>query len=237
MKNKIKDILKLIICCILFLLIGDIVNIFMGVIGININEISNKGKVIYQFVLSLIMFLVLFVLYFKNIKEDFFDIKKNFSKNVRKIIKLFFVFMIIKFLVSLVSTIIMTLLGFDTNSMTSVNQNIIEGLINASPILMFISTAFLAPFYEEFLFRLGIGKVIKSKWLFIIISGTIFGLLHVFPLDEGISLMLGITQSISYVTMGILLSYVYKKHNNIFFSIGVHFLNNFISALTIINML
>ena len=38
--------------------------------------------------------------------------------------------------------------------------------------------------------------------------------MHVFPLEDGVELLLGITQSISYVTMGIFLSLVYYKTNN-----------------------
>ena len=102
---------------------------------------------------------------------------------------------------------------------------------------MAISTSLFAPIYEEFLFRLGFRKVLGNNMLFVIISGVLFGLLHIFPLDDGVSLTLGIFQSISYVSMGIFLAYVYKKYNNIFYSIGIHFLNNFISILTMINML
>ena len=109
----------------------------------------------------------------------------------------------------------MTVLNFDTSSMTSVNQNLIEIYVKTSPFLMVVSTAFLAPFYEEVLFRLGINKVLNNKCLFIVISGMIFGLLHVFPLEEGVTLALGMMQSITYVTMGIFLSYTYYKTNNI----------------------
>ena len=237
MKERTIEFLKFIVCLCLFLFIGNIASLLMKIIGININEFKDKDKVIYQFTMSLIMFIVLFTIYFKKIQNDYADIKKDLGKNIKKTIKLFLIFMIVKYIVSFISILIITLLGYDTTSMTSVNQSMIEGLIKASPVLMLVSTAFLAPFYEEFLFRLGIGSVIKNKWLFIIISGTIFGLLHVFPLENGMNLIVGIIQSISYVTMGIFLSYVYKKNNNIFDSIGLHFLNNFLSALTLINMI
>lgn len=237
MNKKIYEFLKLILCAIIFFYIGDISVFLLKLVGIDMNEVSNKGMVIYQFVISSIMLVILVVAYINSIKKDYIEFKKDINKNITYIVKMFIIFMIVKYAVSFLSVLIMMLIGYDTSSMTSVNQNLIEMYVKSSPILMFFSTAVFAPFYEEILFRLGIGKVVKNKYLFIIISGFIFGLMHVFPLEEGISLGLGIIQSISYVTMGLFLAYVYKKKGNIFSSIGIHFLNNLLSILAMINMM
>lgn len=237
MKEKIYSLLKLLLCFIFFFCIGDIFSYVLGIFGIDVTKFSNKILVIYQFIMSFIIFIVLFFTYKKTINKDYESFRKEKNKNITYIIKMFVIFMIVKYLVSFISVLIMTLLNFDTSSMTSVNQNLIESYVKASPILMLISTAIFAPFYEEVLFRLGFKKVFKNKYIFVILSGMIFGLMHVFPLEEGIPLMLGIMQSITYVTMGIFLSYVYYKTDNIFISIGIHFLNNLLSVLAMINML
>ena len=237
MREKIYEILKLLLCFIFFFCIGDLTTYVLNLLGINIDLLSNKGLVIYQFVMSLVIFAIMFIAYNKYIKKDFYSFKKNINKNITYIIKMFVIFMIVKYIVSFISVFIMMLLKFDTSSMTSVNQNLIETYVKASPFLMVISTAILAPFYEEVLFRLGIKKVLKNKFLFVFISGMIFGLMHVFPLEKGISLTLGLTQSITYVTMGMFLSYSYYKTDNIFISVGIHFLNNLLSVLAMINMI
>jgi len=180
---------------------------------------------------------LLFIIYYKDIKKDFLIFNKNKKDKIVLIIKLFLLFIVVKYAVGLITAIIMMMLKLDTNTITSVNQELIETYIKRAPLLMAISTSLLAPIYEELLFRLGFKKVFGNNMLFVLISGTLFGLLHVFPLEEGISLTLGIVQSISYVSMGIFLAFVYKKYNNIYYSIGIHFLNNFISILTMINML
>lgn len=237
MRERVYFILKLLLCFILFFCIGDMATYILKIFGINIELLSNKALVIYQFVVSLIMFIVLFIVYNKSIKKDFKEFRKDLNKNIIYIIKMFVIFMIVKYIVSFISVLIMTLLKFDTSSMTSINQELIEAYVKTSPILMVISTAILAPFYEETLFRLGMKKVFKIEYLFVIISGVIFGLMHIFPLEEGVTLVLGIIQSITYVTMGIFLSYTYYKTDNIFISIGIHFLNNFLSVLAMINMM
>lgn len=237
MREKIFSILKLFVSLLLFFCVGIISTFILKLFGINIDNLSSKYLVIYQSIISLLMFIILFILYRKEIKEDFKKFIKNIGSNIISIIKLFIIFMIVKYIVSFISILIISLLGMDIESITSVNQNIIIDYVKVSPILMVVTTSIFAPLYEETLFRLGFKKVLNKGILFIIISGLVFGLLHIFPLEDGVTLTLGIIQSISYVTMGIFLSYVYNKTDNIFISIGIHFLNNFISILTMINMM
>ncbi len=234
-KNRIYNILKLLICLVFFFSLNDISSLILKLL--NINSLSNKENVILQFILSLVLVLFTTILYINTIKKDYKKLKNNLSKNISLIIKYFIIFTILKYSVSFLSVIILTIFKYDTTNIISNNQNLIQEYIKASPILMFISVSFLGPYYEEILFRLSFKKVITNKYLYIIISGTLFGLLHIFPLSDGITLILGIIQSISYVVMGIYFSYVYYKTDNIFISMGLHLLNNLLSVIMMLNML
>jgi len=235
MKERLINILKLLFSILLFFLVGTITKNLLDLFNINVD--SEMRLILLQLISSIIIFLLLFIIYYKEIIKDFKLFNINIKDKIIKIIKLFLIFLIVKYIVSFITAIIMIILKLDINSITSVNQELIETYIKRAPILMAISTSLLAPIYEELLFRLGFKKVLGNNIIFVIISGTLFGLLHVFPLDSGVSLTLGVIQSISYISMGIFLSYVYKKYNNIYYSIGIHFLNNFISILTMINMI
>jgi len=237
MNKKGIYILKIIFSLLFFFYFGEIVSSILMIFGIKSNNISILGQSIYQFVGALVLFGILLFIYFKEVKKDFFDFKENIKNNIRNIIKMFIIFMLVKFGVSLLSTIIMLLLKIDINSLTSTNQNIIEDLVTTAPMLMTITAGFIGPAYEEILFRLGFKNVIDKKSLFIIISGLVFGLMHIFPLAEGVSLTIGLIQSISYVSMGFVLAYIYSKYDNIFITIGIHFLNNFLSVITMITMM
>ena len=68
--------------------------------------------------------------------------------------------------------------------------------------------------------------------LFILISGTLFGLIHIFPTD--LSLGVALLQSVVYVVMGVSLAYYYQKYDNIFYSIVIHFYNNLLSIIFIL---
>ena len=108
-------------------------------------------------------------------------------------------------------------------------------MTKSSPILMLISTVLLAPFAEEGIFRLGLKKVIKNKYIFMVISGLLFGFMHVFPTDIGLAVAL--TYSITYVSMGIYLAYIYTETDNIWICIIVHAINNLISMVAIMHMM
>ncbi|MDP3129775.1 MAG: CPBP family intramembrane metalloprotease, partial [Bacillota bacterium] len=59
----------------------------------------------------------------------------------------------------------------------------------------------------------------------ILISGLIFGLMHVATAGD-------LPQAIPYVMMGFVFGYAYwSSGRNIYVTMGVHFLNNFISFL------
>ncbi|MBQ8234787.1 MAG: CPBP family intramembrane metalloprotease, partial [Bacilli bacterium] len=66
-------------------------------------------------------------------------------------------------------------------------------------------------------------KIFKNKYLFIFISGFIFGSLHVFNDSMVISDLLYL---IPYCTPGFIFAYILTKSDNIFNTIGLHFIHN-----------
>ena len=63
MKEKIFKIIKLLICFFSFYYIGEIIQILLKLFGISTKNISNSNMVIYQFVCSLIVFILLCIVY------------------------------------------------------------------------------------------------------------------------------------------------------------------------------
>lgn len=110
---------------------------------------------------------------------------------------------------------------------TSDNQELIEAVLKFdSRIFMIITTILLAPFVEEILFRkflFGILEVklhLKPIWA-VILSAAIFAGIHSIDLFFFQYFALALILSISYAA----------SKNNIFVSMGLHFVNN---AMTII---
>lgn len=214
-----KDAKKIIINIFMFLFyfIYQLITIaIINVFKIKINNNFEKG--LYLLITSLIyMFIVIFV-YKKELKSDI----KNF--NIKTIIKYIPIYLIGILLMSISSYIASSITG----SQSSQNETTVRQYIKMFPIYMSFSTVIYAPFVEEITFRKTFKNIINDKVLFILISGIIFGLVHISITNNTYNELLMI---IPYIIMGIDFSYIYYKSNNIFTTITLHSIHNFILLL------
>ena len=93
---------------------------------------------------------------------------------------------------------------------------------------MLFSCSIVAPVLEEMTFRRALNGLIKNKWIFIILSGVIFGLLHIIgsyksPMD--------LLYIIPYGSMGCAFAYLLSKTDNITLPIIIHMMHNTILVL------
>lgn len=227
MKKDIKYLLKLLLCFILFFNLNYLVALLFNLVGINYNTFNYKDYTYFNVLIELILFVVVMLLYNKEFKKDYKIFKLNFKDNIIKIISYFALFMALKIGTALISSILSFALNFTLGE--SENQEAVMKLVSAEPLLMIINTCILAPFVEEGIFRLSIRKVFSNKYLFILVSGLFFGMMHIFPTDLPTSLAL--IYSITYVAMGFYLAYIYTETENIWFVIFIHALNNLFSMI------
>ena len=154
----------------------------------------------------------------------FFGQKLKFQK-IKNFWKYFGVF-VLCYIVSEVITIIIS----TTFNVGSTNEEIVEAFILAKPLLAFFAIGIFAPFYEETLFRLNFQNVFKKKWTAIIVTGIIFGSLHLLNATSAPELLFIIPYSI----MGIGLSYAFFDSENIYTSISLHSINNIFILLLLL---
>lgn len=212
--NKV-DIIKGILLLVFFIFVQFILP--STVIG---NKIP--GIIYYLIIFSFTLFIC-----FNDVKEQL----KIFMSN-KKIYIRYILFSYIKmFGIVLLCSIPVVLLN---NGQQSANQELINEMFTKNLISTFILSVLYAPLIEELIFRLGISKLIKNKWLFIIISGLLFGSLHMI---DKLSSAMDILYIIQYSALGICLAYFYKKTNNILVSIGIHFIQNFLASILSILLL
>ena len=112
-----------------------------------------------------------------------------------------------------------------TNIKIATNEENVRLLIKQLPIFMCFSSCIFAPIVEEIIFRKTFKNIFKNKYLFIILSGLIFGLIHLSFTKINFNELLMI---IPYVLMGISFSYIYYKSDNIFTTIILHSTHNLI---------
>lgn len=126
------------------------------------------------------------------------------------------------------SSILSTLLNY--SSETSVNQELInQTLTSKLAPLMIIATIIGAPIVEELIFRKGFFSIIKNKWVALVVSSLIFGLMHVIGEVSFAGFIINLViYSSSGAAFGLI--YIYNK-KNIYAPIFVHALSNFIAVM------
>lgn len=118
------------------------------------------------------------------------------------------------------------------------NQGRIESMMaHANIFLMFVLVCVVAPVLEELVFREGIIGAFKNSvniHLLTLLSILLFILLHSFSNDgSGIDWM----AALMYLPLTIPIVGMYRLYNdNIFASITMHFINNFVAFLFLLNM-
>lgn len=176
-------------------------------------------------IISYIFMLLLNIIIFKDdLKRDFSYFKNYFTEYNFIVFKTYGVALAVLFILSLS-------IRLYTGLSTPTNQENITILLNHNILLTIFLATIYAPIVEELLFRGIFRKFIKNKYLYIILSGFIFGLLHVIDDYKSIGELLYI---FVYGSLGCFLAWIYYKTNNIFTNIYMHFLQNTISIIAML---
>ena len=182
--------------------------------GFDFNKMSDNTYLILM-VLKYIVFLVVFyVMYHKYLKEKWLDFKLNFKKYAKIAFKDWFA----GFLIMIVSNLIIS----SFISGLGENEEAVQSLISATPWIAFIMTSFFAPITEEMIFRKSLKDAINNKYSFMILSGFIFGLIHVMSASNPWEYLL----IIPYGSLGFVFAKTLYDTDNIYTTIMVHAFHN-----------
>lgn len=219
---NIKSILTGIGVILLYFIGSSIYTNILNSFGVNYSKLSIAVKSIYLGFYELILTLIIVYIY----KKDFIPNLKDFIKNNAKYFKEYIKYWFMMLGLMMIANILIT--NF-TTSLTSNNQQTIMDNLKIAPIYTFVVTVFIAPVLEELVFRLSFRKIFyKNDILFIIISGLVFGSLHVLgSFNAPIDLLFIIPYSIP----GFIFAYIYCKSKNICVSMSIHFIHNGIMLL------
>ena len=191
--------------------------------GYDFNNLTLNDVLLMTFSKYFVLIFFLIFYYRKYLKEKWFDFIKNFKEYFKIGFKDWFTGFIIMYVANL---IIMNLLGN-----IGQNEETVQELIGQTPFIAFLLTTILAPFIEEMLFRKLLQDCFNNKILFMIISGFLFGLVHVLGAENYLEYLL----IISYGALGFMFSHTLNKTDNIYVTIMLHmFHNGVLTAIAIL---
>ena len=196
-----------------------LINIYKGyplaILHIDYNSLTVFAKELYTFSIELVTLTVIFIIFEKEFKKAWADLKKNHMKYFSENFKYY----VVGFVIMYSANFLITILGGGISG----NETIVREQLKLAPIFSFVSSIFIAPVVEESIFRLSFRSIFKSDLLFVLVSGLIFGSLH---LIAGVDTSLTLLYLIAYSGFGFVFSYMMVKTNNIFVPIGFHMMHN-----------
>lgn len=216
--NRTKNIFKSIGIILLLL---TFTSIFLMIFNIDKNTITDKQYLIY-FTISNLLLLGIFIYIYRNtLIKDLSFFKKNLLSNFFYSFK----YWLLGFSIMYISNLIIT----NILKMNIANNEIsVRNYINISPLLMIFNTCIYSPITEELAFRKSIKDCTTNKWIYILISSLLFGLLHIISyIDSPLSLL----YIISYGSLGIIFAYIYYKTDNIYSTITIHAMHNILAII------
>lgn len=188
----------------------------------------NDYIIYFQLCMDFILLPVLIFLARDLIKNDFLKIS-----SIKQYITTVVIFAGSMLIVNIAVGILYSLIaGVETTE----NQEAIVQIMDSNLFYTFFSVTIFAPIVEELVFRGGLYNILlktNGKYMALFLSSGIFGFLHV--LNALISQnYIEIFAGLAYVAIGLVLGYAYFKTNNILICIGVHFVNNFVSFVSML---
>lgn len=191
-------------------------------LGINLSILPTYIKMIILILNDLLYVFLLLFMFKEEIIKGLKKLKENFFSNTILSLNCWVVG-------SLIMSISSFLISLITKQDTSTNEALVRQSIMKAPIYMLFTCSIVAPILEEMTFRRALKGIINNKWIFIMTSGLIFGLLHVVGVEN--KTLLDYLYIIPYGSMGCCFAYLLSKTNNITLPILIHMIHNSILVL------
>lgn len=225
MKFNFTELIKgILVICSYFLL--QIVFIIPFVFLLIKNKISESTIYLFVFIGMAITYLIA---YRKSLINDL----KDFKKNYKTILKTTAKYWVIGLGIMLISSTIIVSIGIGDTANQDTNIN----LFQESPIIQAMIAIIMAPIIEELVFRRSFKNFTNNKILFALVTGLIFGGIHVASSISSIKDLTMLLHIIPYSSVGIALGIAYKEHNNIIGTMTMHAIHNAIAIIEIMFLL
>ena len=189
---------------------------------IDYTKISQLNKIIYLTIMDSLLIIILILIYRKDIKDNF---KNFFNKNIINNLKTPIKYWLLGLLIMITSNIIINIM---TNIEISQNEQAVRELVDKAPLFMIFQSLIYAPITEELIFRKSIKDIVSNKYLYAIISGLVFGSMHILLSINNLKELLFI---IPYSAVGFTFALCYYKTNNIFSTITAHSIHNTLTLI------
>ena len=214
--------INLIYCILSFLgllILSDILQLILNVFI--------KNMYISNLISSIVFIVVLCLFYLRDLCDEIKIYKNNFKENFKKSFKYYILGYMGMIFFNLV-------LSFVLKEISSNEEQVREMLFNNTFISM-ISISLIAPISEELIFRKSLQPIIKNKWVYVIVSGFLFGFAHILTnIANGIFTISDLLYILPYGSLGASFALMDNETKTVFSSIVIHAIHNTLTALLLL---
>lgn len=192
---------------------------------IDTKSLSEEAGIYLSIFSNVFILILLFLIYYRELKIEWKKFREHTLQNLDAGFRYWFLG-----LVGMASSNI--ILNIFLNAGGATNEKMVQSMITTLPLVMLLNAGILAPVIEELTFRKAFRNIFQKKWFFILLSGIVFGGLHVIT---SFTSPLELLYIIPYSSLGISFAYMYYKTDTIFTSISIHMFHNI--ALILLSIL
>jgi membrane protease YdiL (CAAX protease family) len=222
MKKTLKNFILFLLIFFVWMLFAPI-SVALPLVAINnFFDVSIEFQRFFLMISEVVTILFIFALYKDEIMSDIIKFKNNFISLIEKYIPYWIVMIVIM-------TVVSNIIGMFFKDGPA-NQNLVVESLKSTPLLVGISIVVLAPLVEELIFRFSLRKVFTNDYIYIFMSGLIFGLIHII---SGENITKELPFLIIYCIPGFTFAYAYIKSKNIAVPIFLHFVHNVFATFVI----
>ena len=176
---------------------------------------------------DVIFIIILYLVFFKDLNKEFKTYFGDFKNNFKKSFKIY----ILGFIGMVVCNLFLLTFFKDMSS----NENQVREMLYNNTIPTLISISLIAPILEELIFRKSISPVFKNRWVYVIISGLLFGCAHiVVNFVQGTFVITDLLYVLPYACLGGAFALMDYNNKSVFTSIIIHAFHNTFTALILL---
>lgn len=222
-EKTIKSLINTVIFIAIFVLyaaFSQLIVFALKEIGFDINALNTTYKTICLIGIDIILILIVYLIYRKENNKEL----RDYNNNIVKYFTIGLTLWIIGIILMISSNLLIHSI-YPTSVAT--NEKAVQEALKLTPIYTAFSACIFAPFMEEMIFRKCLHKVFTNNFIFIIMSGLLFGMAH--NLD-----VIGKTDMIYIIPYGLfgsIFAYTYVKTKNIYVPMTFHFIHNTILVI------
>lgn len=183
--------------------------------NIDMKNMSSTTKILLGIFSSILYMIIIAIIYRTELKKELLEFKGNWKKLLTSNFKYYLMGLAIMMVSNIFISIMIT--GGPQN------ERIIQDELKEAPLYIIYSACIFAPFIEEILFRKTLRKIFPTDFIFVLMSGLLFGYIHTLANFQSATELLYI---IPYGAVGAMFAYMYAKEDNIFVPIVYHAFHN-----------